>query len=101
MSIWTPERHSELVHLFEEKMSIAKICRRMGLTKGQVVGRMNRTGLGEYHGTSRPKNWCLWCGKTLRECQFCNEECAKEYCQDLEREQRERKSPDLVVELRR
>lgn len=99
LSIWTPERHSELVRLFEEQVSTAQIARRMGLTKGQVVGRMNRTGLGEYQGPSRPKHWCLWCGKTLRERQFCNKECAEKYTSDIEKERLSRKSADVVVGL--
>lgn len=29
------------------------------------------------------KRWCAWCGNTLRSGEFCNDECAAAYAEDL------------------
>jgi hypothetical protein len=42
---WTPERHAQLCELFRQDVSTAEIARRMGLTKGAVIGRLHRSGM--------------------------------------------------------
>lgn len=39
----------------------------------------------------RAKNWCKWCGETLRSGEFCGDLCAEAYAEDLRREQLRRR----------
>jgi hypothetical protein len=56
-SIWTDERHAQLVALFEDprNLTTAEIGRRMGLTKNTIIGRIYRCHMSRYSGPTMLK----------------------------------------------
>jgi hypothetical protein len=61
-SLWTDERHIELVSLFEDPadLTMAEIGRRMGLTKNAIIGRIDRCQLSRYTGPTTMERLDAW-----------------------------------------